>query len=41
MVVEFSDPEERNDTLALVLRGDTLVMLNTVFGRNPVIIRED
>ena len=41
MAVEFRDPEERGDTLALLLRGDTLVMLNQIFGRNPLFIRED
>lgn len=24
-----------------LLRGDTLIMLNTVFGRNPLFMRED
>lgn len=41
MVVVFPDPAERNDTLAFLLRGDTLIMLNQVLGGNPLFIRED
>ncbi len=40
MAVEFPDPEERDDTLALLLQGDTLVMLNQVLGGNPLFLRE-
>ena len=41
MVVEWPDPRARGDTLALLLRGDTLVMLNSVLGGNPLFIRAD
>lgn len=41
MAVAFPDTKERNDTLALLIRGDTLVMLNQVLGGNPMFLRAD
>jgi hypothetical protein len=41
MVVDWPDARGRGDTLALQLRGDTLVLLNEVLGGNPVFLRLD
>jgi hypothetical protein len=41
MLVEWPDPKMRGDTLSLLLRGDTLVMLNQVLGGNPIFVRGD
>ncbi len=41
VLVEWPDAAARGDTLAFLLRGDSLVMLNQVLGGNPVFVRED
>ena len=41
VVVDWPDEGARGDTLALMLRGDTLVMLNQVLGGNPTFVRAD
>jgi hypothetical protein len=41
LLVEWPDERSRGDTLFLLLRGDSLIMLNSVLGGNPVFMRMD
>jgi hypothetical protein len=39
-VVEWPESEGGRETLAMLLQGDTLVMLNPILGQYPLFIRE-
>ena len=40
LVVDWGDPDTENDTLSMLLRGDSLIMMNEVLGGNPVFVRD-
>lgn len=40
LVVDWADPDTENDSLTLLLRGDSLIMMNEVLGGNPVFMRD-
>jgi hypothetical protein len=40
MMVAWTDTTTQSDTLFLLLRGDSLIMLNNILGGNPVFMRE-
>ena len=40
LVVDWGDPNTENGTLAMLLRGDSLIMMNEVLGGNPVFMRD-
>lgn len=40
MVVDWGDPDTENSSLTMLLRGDSLIMMQQVLGGNPVFLRD-